>query len=101
MTTDIFRSFWHGSSLGWIARLSLSSFVTRGHVVELFSYAPVAGLPDGVILRDASDVLPCDRVFTYQTGGDAGSPSLHSNLFRYKLLYDLGGWWIDTDVLLL
>ena len=30
-----------------------------------------------------------------------GSPSLHSNIFRYALLHKLGGWWIDLDVLLL
>ena len=30
-----------------------------------------------------------------------GSFALHANLFRYALLFKLGGWWIDHDVVLL
>jgi hypothetical protein len=102
MNGEVFRTFWHGPSLTWIAQLCLSSFITRGHGVELFSYGPVAGVPSGVVIRDAAEILPCEQVFLYR-GGEAeiSAPSLHSNLFRYKLLHDLGGWWIDTDVLLL
>lgn len=100
MSGEVFRAFWHGPALTWVARLCLSSFIAGGHDVELFSYAPVSGVPGGVKVRDAAEVLPGDQVFLYQ-GGQAGlSPaSLHSNLFRYRLLRDLGGWWIDTDVL--
>lgn len=102
MRWDVFRTFWYGPSLTWVARLCLASFVARGHGVELFSYGPVDGLPRGVTARDAAEILPCDRVFQYRDGaGELSGPSLHSNLFRYKMLRDIGGWWIDTDVLLL
>jgi hypothetical protein len=98
----IFRTFWHGPRLTWITRLCLSSFLAKGHGVELFSYAPVANVPSGVIVRGAAEMLPCEQVFLYRGGhAEASAPSLHSNLFRYKLLRDLGGWWIDGDVLLL
>lgn len=30
-----------------------------------------------------------------------GSYSAFSNQFRYTLLYDKGGWWVDTDVVCL
>ena len=37
----------------------------------------------------------------YHHGSGAGSPALHSNLFRYKLIHAVGGWWLDLDVLLM
>ncbi len=45
--------------------------------------------------------MPTEAVMVYRGGPGAGSPSLHSNLFRYVLLDRLGGWWVDTDVALL
>ena len=39
--------------------------------------------------------------FTYKKGKGAGSHAAFSNLFRYKLLADRGGWWVDTDVVCL
>jgi hypothetical protein len=102
MNAEVFRTFWHGPYLTWIAELCLSSFIARGHGVELFSYGPIDRVPSGVVIRDAAEILPCRQLFLYR-GGDAeiSAPSLHSNVFRYKLLHDLGGWWIDADVLLL
>ena len=32
---------------------------------------------------------------------DSGSLAAFSNLFRYKLLLERGGWWVDTDVICL
>jgi hypothetical protein len=102
MNEEAFRTFWHGPRLTWIAQLCLSSFVARGHGVELFSYEPIDGVPNGVVIRDAAQILPCERLFLYRGGhAEISAPSLHSNLFRFKLLRDLGGWWIDADVLLL
>ena len=100
MNAEVFRTFWHGPHLTWIAELCLSSFIARGHGVELFSYGPIDGVPSGVVIRDAAEILPCRQLFLYR-GGDAkmSAPSLHSNVFRYKLLHDIGGWWIDADVL--
>jgi hypothetical protein len=70
--------------------------------MELFCYAPVADVPDGVTVRNAAEILPCKEVYLYRGGhAEVSAPSLHSNLFRYRLLRDHGGWWIDADVLLL
>ena len=94
----VVRSFWHGQFSPYEA-LCLSSFVAAGIEVELFSEAPIAGLPDGVTRRDARDIL--DRpVAYYRHEFDGPSPALHANHFRYTLLERLGGWWIDTDVVL-
>jgi hypothetical protein len=95
------RTFWHGSPLSAYQLLCLRSFVDRGHAVEVFSYDPSLAVPNGVLCRDADEIWPTDRVMHYQIGFGTGSPSLHSDLFRYAMLYRLGGWWIDMDVVLL
>ncbi|MBR0754856.1 hypothetical protein JQ604_21935 [Bradyrhizobium jicamae] len=95
----IVRCFWHGRFSPYEA-LCLSSFVAAGITVEVFSDGPVEGLPAGAVLRDAREILDRDVAF-YRHEFDGPSPSLHSNHFRYALLEQLGGWWIDTDVLLL
>jgi hypothetical protein len=92
------RTFWHGAFSPYEA-LCLSTFLHAGIAVELYSYHPVAGLPEGTILKDAREILDRDVAF-YQHEFDGPSPSLHSNEFRYALLDRLGGWWVDTDVML-
>jgi hypothetical protein len=79
--------------------LWLSSFVAAGIQVEFFSEAPIAGLPDGVTRRNARVILDRQVAF-YRHEFDGPSPALHANHFRYALLERLGGWWIDTDVVL-
>lgn len=40
-------------------------------------------------------------MLAYQHDLGRGSFALHANLFRYAMMYELGGWWIDLDVVLL
>lgn len=94
----VVRTFWHGPFSPYEA-LCLSSFLHAGIAVELYSYHPIAGLPEGTIPKDAREILDRDVAF-YQHEFDGPSPSLHSNEFRYALLDRLGGWWVDTDVML-
>jgi hypothetical protein len=98
---QIFRTFWHGRPLGPYQILCLRSFVARGYRIELFSYDDQLAVPDWIVRKDAQQLLPADRILQYRSGWGRGSPALHANLFRYALLYRLGGWWIDTDVVLL
>jgi len=55
----VVRCFWHGPFSPYEA-LCLSSFVAAGIAVELFSDAPVAGLPAGVTRRPAREILDLD-----------------------------------------
>ncbi|HEY0431197.1 MAG TPA: glycosyltransferase, partial [Pyrinomonadaceae bacterium] len=52
----------------------------------------------GTVVRDAGEILPASKIFQYQ-----GSKSYagFSNFFRYKLLLERGGWWVDTDTICL
>ncbi len=58
-------------------------------------------MPAGADLRDASEILPRDRVFCYSSGPGAGSVAAFANLFRYALLAKYGGWWVDMDIICL
>jgi len=58
-------------------------------------------IPDGVVVKDGNEILPESDVFSYQSGEGKGSYSAFSNFFRYKLLLDKGGWWVDTDMVCL
>jgi mannosyltransferase OCH1-like enzyme len=79
----------------------MASFVANGHELRLHGYADIDNVPPGVTRCDAREVLPESAVFTYADGFGKGSPAGFANLFRYKLLHELGGIWCDTDVVCL
>jgi hypothetical protein len=97
---EIVRAFWHGPPLDPYRLICLRSFVSRGHTVELYTYDDIA-TPDWIVQRDAREIWPADQVLRYRSGDGTGNPALHANLFRCALLHRLGGWWVDTDVILL
>lgn len=78
-------------------RACLKSVLRQGHAVTLYSYGRPDGVPDGVEVRDASAVLPEDKVIRHRSG----SPSLFSNWFRYEAQRRELGTWVDCDVYLL
>jgi hypothetical protein len=90
--------FWHGAPLSRVERLSLASFVHHGHPVHLYAYEPLADVPDGVTLRDASEILSRDLIFRHRR---TGSIAPFADWFRYRLLFERGGIWADTDVVCL
>jgi len=101
MKGPIVQSLWVGSRLSAMERMTIQSFLASGHVFHLYCYDSISGVPAGTELMDAAAILPRERIFTYQSGFAAGSPAAFSNFFRYKLLLERGGWWVDTDVICL
>jgi len=97
-----FQSFWHGGPLTPYEAACLASFVRKGHEFHLYTYHGDLEVPAGVKRCDAARILPPERYFTYgeEAREGAGSPAAFANLFRYKLLAESGGWWVDTDVFL-
>jgi hypothetical protein len=97
-----FQSFWHGGALSPYELLCLKSFIDCGHAVDLYSYDANLVVPPGVRLCNANELVPRDKASVYQADGfGKGSPAALANLFRYTLLAEKGGWWIDTDVICL
>jgi hypothetical protein len=92
------HSLWIGPRLGWLERLSVSSWLAHGHRAVLWTYHPIEGVPRGVDIRDARAILP-ESAITYHSF--SGSVSLFSNRFRYHLFQRCSATWFDSDVFLL
>ena len=88
-------ALWMEGRLSFLEQLCLKSFVDAGHHVVLYHYGPLFGVPDGIELKDANAVLPRTNFLKHER---TGSPALHSDLFRYKMLEQNDCMiWADTD----
>jgi len=92
------RSLWIGPRVSTLERLCISSFLANGHPFELYTYGAVEGLPLGTTVLDANEILPESEIFLYS---HRNSVAGFSNFFRFKLLAERGGWWVDLDVVCL
>jgi hypothetical protein len=92
------QMFWHGQPLSRIERLSMISFLRNGHAVHLYVYEEPAGVPAGVQLRDAAEILPRSALFFHRRNQ---SVAHFADWFRYSLLFQRGGLWSDTDMVCL
>jgi mannosyltransferase OCH1-like enzyme len=94
---DKIQSFWYGNTISTMERLCISSFLQNGHTVDIYTYEEIRDLPLGTNQLDANLILPKTNIFYDNSGGIAA----FSDWFRYKMLYEKGGWWIDLDVICL
>ena len=92
---SIIQSLWIGDSFSIMEKLSVSSFLKNGNQFHLYTYDKVRNLPAGVIVKDANKILSSDKIFKYKKHDSYAG---FANLFRYKLLLEKGGYWVDTDV---
>lgn len=94
------NSLWFGSELGYLEQLSIKSALALGHPYTLYSYEPeqLKGVPEGVDLRNAFEVMNDPK----RTKHFAGKfKALGSDFFRYELLAQDQGYWVDLDVIFL
>ncbi|HZG08178.1 MAG TPA: hypothetical protein VEZ70_04265 [Allosphingosinicella sp.] len=78
-------------------RACLKSVLRQGHSLALYCYSAPHGVPAGVEVRDAAEILPENRIIRHRTG----SVALFANWFRYELQRRGLGTWVDTDAYLL
>jgi hypothetical protein len=103
----IVNGLWLGDeTLGALEKLTLKSFVEMGAEFHLWGYGNIKDkLPKGVILRNGEELIPKEKIFRYPSsmllGFGANSYVGFSEIFRYKVLYEIGGWWSDMDVVCL
>jgi len=98
-------TFWHGP-LDALRRLCLRSQVAAGHRVTVYSFEPVAQLPDGVGNAEAEAILPhsfAERLRPARADGVWIDRTMlqFSDFFRMRLMAKGAGLWLDADVLLL
>jgi len=99
----VINGLWIGSKLSQVELLTIKSFLHHGHDFHLWVYDKIeTELPKNVTIRNAEEIIPRENVFSYentnQFGHGKGSFAGFSDIFRYKLLFDHGGWWVDMDV---
>jgi len=84
---------WIGEALGPVERACMRSVLRQGHPLSLFCYARPSGIPDGIAIRDAREILPEERILRHRSG----SVALFANWFRYELQRRGEGVWLDVD----
>ena len=93
--SNIIQSLWIGNKLTKMEQLSIKSFLQNGYTYHLYTYNNVKNVPTGTIIKDGNEIISKHQIFTYQNGSYAA----FSNLFRFTLLYQKGGYWADTDLI--
>jgi hypothetical protein len=98
-------SFWHSGPLRNLESVCVASWVRLGFEVDIYSFAPVSGLPKGVVERDANEVLGAEWMerinpILHPARRDRQRMMNYSDLFRVALMRKGLGLWLDTDVLL-
>src|SRR5205823_12410854 len=104
MLADV-ATFWHGP-LDEFRLACLRSQVAAGHKVTVYSFEPVAQLPDGVGNAEAEAILPhafSEKLRPPQPDGRWRDWTIlqFSDFFRMRLMAKGAGLWLDADVLLL
>jgi mannosyltransferase OCH1-like enzyme len=95
---DVIQSLWIGDRLSIMEQLCISSFLRHGHAFHLYVYQETGGVPPGTIVLDGTTILPASRIFTYK---EHHTYAGFANFFRYKLLLEKGGWFVDADTICL
>ena len=110
----LLQAYWSGAPLGFLELLCLESWTVFGARVHLFTHDSVVAmrgqLPvsirSKVTVINADVILDRSKKFNY-TGGhkskraDAFTALPFSDLFRYELLRQRGGIWMDLDIVLI
>lgn len=98
---QVAQFLWVGDKLSNIEALALRSFVATGYDTRLYTYTPGIAAPSGVTVMDAGEIVPADQVFTSPGIGAKPTYANFSDVFRYRLLAQKGGWWFDADMVAL
>ena len=90
------QSLWVGDKLSRMEYYSIKSFLKLGYKFHLYVYNNVKNVPKGTILKNASKIMPKNKIFSLKS-----SFLPFADIWRYKLLYEKGGYWVDLDMIAL
>jgi hypothetical protein len=98
---EMVHGLWIGP-IGHLEELTLRSFSVYAHF-NLWTYDSVnIGSIENVSVKDGEEIIPREEIFLYPDKMDlpfgGGTHVGFSEIFRYKVLYEKGGWWSDMDV---
>ena len=92
----IVQSLWVGPELSLMEQYSIRSFLKHGFEFHLYTYEKVRNVPRGTILKNANEIMPNKEVFKLK---ETFLP--FSDIWRYKMLYEKGNYWVDLDMICL
>ena len=96
---EIVNTLWIGDSLNELSRLAIKSWINLGYKVHLWIYDPVN---DPLLENENIQLKDANEIHRLNVGDCVKQDILpFSDLWRYKLLYDRGGIWLDADMVLL
>lgn len=87
-----FGSLWVGRPLSKVEQTCISSFIYHGHSFTLFVYDKDLKVPDGVVKKDARDIIPESKLFKVDN-----SYGPFADMFRYTMISKTDLTWTDTD----
>lgn len=93
------NTLWIGNKLNPLSRLAIKSWIDNGYKVNLYLYEDLDLEPivsnANVVIRDANEII--------ELKGTQGTLDIlpFSDVWRYKLLYEKGGTWVDADMIIL
>jgi hypothetical protein len=97
---DTVNGLWFGK-IKALEELTLRSFAKYAEF-HLWTYEDIEISIPNVVVKDGREILPEEDIFLYPPKMDLpfGGNSIvgFSERFRYKVLYEKGGWWSDLDV---
>jgi hypothetical protein len=102
--SNIVHGLWIKGGLSPLELLTIHTYIEQGYTFRLWVYDSHEHYPSlpGLEVHNAEEIIPKEMVFSYkhsnQFGHGKGSYAGFSDIFRYKLLYEQGGWWSDMDV---
>lgn len=90
----VVQSLWVGNPLTDIETYCIRSFQNAGHEFHLYTYGNVENIPKGVVIKDGNEIMPEKELFQLKS-----TFLPFSDIFRYKMLYEKGGYWVDMDLI--
>jgi hypothetical protein len=91
----IVRSVWFGSVFTNIQKLCINSYLSKGHEFHLYTLWPVAGTPEGTVVKDANEFMTQRDISNFPSNSQA------SDYFRVLMIMKEGGWYVDLDTVCL
>ena len=95
----IVQGLWVNGRLTELERLCIRSFCANGHEFHLYHYDELQNLPqvDNLRLINGEEILPRTAIFQNKNKSFAG----FADHFRWELMRQKGGWYVDMDVVCL
>ena len=90
------QSLWVGNRLSRMEHYSIKSFLKLGYKFILYTYEPVANVPKGTTIKNGNTIIPKSKIFFLKK-----TLLPFADIFRYKMLYLNGGYWVDLDMIAL